>query len=87
MKKQNPLPGLSIVAFSVFGIWYLVRFALRGVSDGFVEGKLGAIHHAGSVQFVAAIAGCLVGVALFLVLSFMGLRFAGVVRSGSGNDQ
>ena len=87
MKKQSPLPGLSIVVFSLFGIWYLVRFLLQGVSDGFVQGKLGAIHYAGSIQYLAAIVGCMVGVGFFLVLSFMGLRFAGLIGSGSGNAE
>ena len=86
MKKQNPLPGLSIVAFSLFGIWYLVRFAKRGVSDGFVQGKSGAIHYAGSIEYVAAIVACMVGVVLFLVLSFMGLRFAGPFGSRSCDE-
>jgi membrane associated rhomboid family serine protease len=87
MKKQNRVPGLSIVAFSFFGIWYIARFALQGLSNGFVQGKLGAIHYAGSIQYVAAIAGCVVGVALFLVLTFMGLRFAGLLGSPSGNAE
>ena len=81
MKKHHPLHGFGLIAFALFGIGYLVRFVQQAFATGQVTGRLGAIHESGSIEYFVAIAGCAIGLALFLVLIVMGLRFAGIHAS------
>jgi hypothetical protein len=77
---RNRLPGIVMVALSIFGAWYLARFLWIGLSRGFVPGKLGAIHLAWSLSYTVSVVACVLGLVFFAALIKMGLGYAGIIR-------
>ena len=80
MDKPSPLAGTLMLAFSLLGGWYVVGAFLRTLSNGFSPGKLGAIHHVGSVQYYAFLVACGLGVGLMAILALLGLRWLGLTN-------
>ncbi len=65
-----------MVSFSLVGGGFIARFLAKGVSNGYVPGKLGAIHYAGTPQYAVSIGACALGLVLCAVVALMGVRFA-----------
>jgi membrane associated rhomboid family serine protease len=78
-KARDRLPGLIMVVLAFLAGGYLARVLWGALARGFLPGKLGATHYAGSVQYIASIVGLVVGIVLFIALIVMGLRFAGLI--------
>jgi hypothetical protein len=83
LEKSNFIGGALTVACALAGGAYLARSLVRALSVGFSPGRLGAIHSAWSAQYCVFIAACCIGIGFALILSFMGLRWAGVIKDAN----
>ena len=82
MDEKNLPAGLIAIAFSVFGCFYIAKHLMLAFSNGYINGRWGGTHVAGSLQYNGFILACIFGFALALVLAYMGARWAGFI----GND-
>jgi hypothetical protein len=78
---RNLPAGLVAIAFSVVGGSYILRALLRALEIGSSPGRLGAVHPAGSMQYIGFVVACGIGIVLMIVLAFLGLRWAGFIKS------
>jgi hypothetical protein len=81
MEKRNCMAGLVMLGFATFGGWYITRALLLAISSGASPGKLGAIHHAGSVNYFIFIVACFIGIALTVAVGVLGFRWTGLGKS------
>lgn len=79
MHKTYPIAGALVIVLSFLGGLYVFHALARAVSLGISPGKLGAIHHAGSAQYWVFVAACCIGIALMILLAFIGLRWTGLL--------
>ncbi|MGV3527072.1 MAG: hypothetical protein ACO1RX_22845 [Candidatus Sericytochromatia bacterium] len=77
MNEHNPPAGFLAVAFAGFTVWYLLRAIGNALSKGYSPGKLGAIHAAGTPQYVVFLGGCLLGLVFAAITAYMGCKWMG----------
>jgi hypothetical protein len=87
LKTPRPVAGLTMVLLSFLGGGYIAWFLWRGLSLGFVPGRLGAIHYAWSANYIVSMAGCVLGLVFCISLTIMGWRFAGLIHWGKDKRQ
>lgn len=78
MREKNIPAGLAAISFAIVGGLYIAKALFLAIENGFSPGRLGAIHHAGTVQYAGFVIGCGIGIALMIGLVHLGCRWIGI---------
>jgi hypothetical protein len=77
MEEHHRFAGGIVMIASLLGSLYLLSSLGIALASGVSRGRMGAIHHAWSTQYVAYLVACVIGLVLMAGVAFMGARWMG----------